>query len=88
MGISEAITPAGLAYFTKTPLFVHFDHAGAFLPQRIAQNAVDLEPLARTPCAVTNTAFVHAHLRKAGEGRLVAGVPANGLRELYRVALG
>ena len=66
IGISEAITPTGLAYLTRPFGLVDFNDAGRWRAQDIAQNHLDLEALGRPSIPVANAAFINALFGKTG----------------------
>ena len=60
IGISDAMTPAGLAYFTKPFSSSRFDYASGRRAQNVAQNHLDLKAFfrggpARSPIALSST---------------------------------
>ena len=78
-GISEAMTPAGLAYLTMPFSGDLLDDAHALLPEGIAKDPEDFAAAARLGAA--HAAFGDAHCRQPGRGRLVAAGPGDGAAE-------
>ena len=78
-GISDAMTPAGLAYLTMPLLGNLLDDAHALLPQRVAQDALHLGAALRL--AAAHAALVDAHAAPARRGRLVAAGPGDRLAQ-------
>ena len=67
----------GLGIFDDAFGMVLFDDAHGFGAQRVAQDAVQLEALARPAGAIAQPAFIHAHIGEAGKGLFVGQRPAH-----------